>query len=246
MAKRSRARVEDDLDDDYYEDEEFEERPARRKRREPGPRQGSFLGWFASRLLVVVVLLAVLVFFAPWIVSATGLWKPILAWAAPDVAGKVEIGTLRLGWISGIDLGDVTIRDAAGQPLAVAGRITSRKTLLEIVQNQEQLGTFDIQGPKINLVLREDGSNLEDFLASLPKSSDEPSAVGFAVTVTSGSIQLDDQISSRQWQLDNVNFDFAWPAAASEAKTGKLSAALKPAGEAAAPATAGEIAAEFS
>jgi hypothetical protein len=257
MARRSRTRLDDELDDDRYEDEdELDERPARRSRRAEGPRRPSLLFWLLSRLLVVLILLAVLLGFAPWILSATGLWKPILAWAAPDVAGKVEIASLKLGWISGIDASGIVVRDPAGQTLAQIDRVASRKTLLEIVQNRQNLGTFDATAPKINVVLRADGSNVEDFLASLPKSGSS-GPVGFGLTLNAGQVTLDDQVAGRKWQLDKLTLDLAWPAAAAEAKTGKFSAALQPIdGSRLAPReasnsrselpTVGELAAEFS
>ena len=246
MAKKSRVRPPDDLDDDY-EEEELEERPARRPRRAEEPRRrSSWLFWIASRLMVVVVLLAVLLAFAPWILGATGLWKPLLAWAAPDVAGRVEVASLRLGWISGLEASGVIVLDPAGQPLATLDRVASRKTLLQMALNQSDLGTFDAYAPAINVVLRADGSNVEDFLASLPKTESSTEPPGFALVVTAGSIALDDQVAGRKWQLDKVNCDFTWPAAKTAAKSGKLAAALKPAGEPADKAAVGEIAAEFS
>jgi hypothetical protein len=248
MARRSRKKMDDELDDDLYDEEdEIEERPQRRSRRAEGPRRRpSFLFWLLSRLFVVLILLAVLVCFAPWILSATGLWRPILAWAAPDLAGKVEIASLKLGWISGIDASGIVVRDQAGQPLAQIDRVASRKTLLEIVQNRQNLGTFDATAPKINVVLRADGSNVEDFLASLPKAASSSGPVGFGLSVGAGQVQLDDQVAGRKWQFDRLTLDLAWPAAAAEAKTGKFSTALMPADEAAQQAVVGELAAEFS
>ena len=196
-------------------------------------RAPSRAGWLLSRLAVMLVLLAVLGFFAPTIIATTGLWKPILAAAAPKIADKVHVGALSLGWLSPIQLRNVRVLEADGQLLAEAALVRSQKTLLELAGDATNLGTFEVTDPRANIVLRSGGSNIEDFLAKLPKDDEKknkPDApVQFGLVVTRGSVQLDDQIAGRKWSLDNLNLEFAWPAAAGEAKTGKLSASIAPA-----------------
>src|SRR5206468_3092085 len=70
----------------------------------------------------------------------------------------------------------------------------------------------------------------------------KPSNVGFGLTLTSGMIEFDDQVAGRQWQLENLSIEFTSPATTDQPKTGKLSAALKPAAENA----ASQVAVEFS
>ena len=107
---------------------------------------------------------------------------------------------------------------------AEVARIRSRKSLLEIALNYHDLGTFDIEEPKAKVSLRAGGSNVEDFLALLPKSEGESAATQIGLAISRGTIQLDDTIAGRQWLLSGVNFDLLWTAAADQPKTGKLSA----------------------
>ena len=62
------------------------------------------------------------------------------------------------------------MRDPAGQPLAEVPLIRSRKTLLSIAAGSSDVGVFDVEEPRLKIVLRADGSNAEDLLAKLPKS----------------------------------------------------------------------------
>ena len=211
-------------------------------------KKSSRLWWLASRLLVLLILLGGLVALAPTIVSATGVWKSLFAWAAPEVADKVEIGSLSLHWWSPIEVQGLVVRDPDGQPLAEVKTIRTQKTLLELAGNYQDLGTIEVTEPRAKVILRPDGTNIEDFVAKLPKSKDDKAQapIGFTVVVTNGAVEFDDRIAGRQWSLDNLHVDLAWPAAADQPKAGKLSAALKPAAGTPASSLLGEIGADFS
>src|SRR6476620_9804859 len=216
-----------------------EQIPARRK---PAPRKRSRLFWLFSRLLILLLLLAVLGYFAPLIIAGTGLWKQILAAAAPEIAKQIDAKSLQLTWLSPIEIRGLTVRDLAGQPLAEVPLIKSHRPLLAIVLNSGNVGTFDVDQPRAKIVLRQDGSNVEDFLAKLPKSKGKPANVGFGLVLSSGTVEFDDQVAGRQWLLENLSIDLTSPAAADQPKSGKLSAALRSAAE----NLAGQVAAEFS
>jgi translocation and assembly module TamB len=210
-------------------------------------RGGSRLVWFGSRLFVVALLLGSLAYFAPLLVTSTGIWKSVLAAAAPQLAGKIDAAALQLAWLAPIEIKGLVIRDPAGQPLAEVASIKSRKSLLEIALNRSDLGVFDVVDPKATITLRAAGSNVEDLLAVLPKSeSQSGQPVGIGLQLVNGTIALDDQIAGRQWQLEGVALDLHWTAAASQPKTGKLAAAVRPLGAQAAGAGIGQIAAEFT
>src|SRR5262245_57260557 len=89
-------------------------RPATLKSR-PG---GSFVTWLGLRLLVVAILLGLLLFFAPNLVSGTGLWKTLVRVAAPEIAPQIDIKSLQLSWLAPIELRGLAVRDLEGQPLA--------------------------------------------------------------------------------------------------------------------------------
>src|SRR4051812_2661930 len=155
--------------------------PPQDQRRADAPRNGKSKGrprsrmfWLGSRLLVIVVLLGIVVFFAPQIIGGSGLWKSVLAIAAPQLAPQIDATAVQLAWLSPIEIRGLAVRDPAGQPLAEVPLVRSHKTLLAIVLNSRDVGTFDIAEPKANVVLRADGSNAEDLLAKLPKSSGKP------------------------------------------------------------------------
>src|SRR4029453_11575936 len=216
---------------DVEDDDRHERRPAK-------ARGSSMLFWLGSRLFVVIVLLAGLAFFAPLLIGRTGIWKSILAVAAPELAGKIDAGSLQLSWLSPIEIRNLAVNGADGQPLAGAVLIRSHKTLLELALHSRDLGLFEVQDLNAKIVLRADGSNIEDFLATLPKSQSQSSGgTQVSLQLVRGTVDFDDQIAGRQWQLQDVTVDLAWTAAADQPKTGKLAAALRPAGNVAGAAS---------
>lgn len=230
MAKKIRTRVIEEYETD-------EVAPA-------GPRRSRRL----RRVLVVGLLLAALGWFAPWIASATGLWKSLLATAAPELAGKIDAQSLSLSWLSPIVARQIRVRDQNGQPLAEVESVRTQRSLLELVLYPDDVGQVLLTKPHLLLVLRQDGSNLEDFLASLAKKSTTSSApLGFSLQIAEGSVDVDDTIAGRAWGLASVSGDLKWPAADDQPKTGKITAAVLAAGSGQdAPADRGELLAEIS
>src|SRR6187200_1468320 len=97
------------------------------------PRLRPRVRWrWARRLGVLLPLLLALVWFAPLIVAKTGLTNRLAAKALSDFDGTVTVGGASLGWLSPVELRDVTLADAAGQSLLAAPRVVSSKSLLQL------------------------------------------------------------------------------------------------------------------
>ncbi len=195
-------------------------------------RRSSRTGWFIWRSSLLLAILAVLAWFAPTIVATTGLWKPLVGRFAPPLAGRVEAGSLSLGWLSPIVVKDLVVRDEAGEVLAQVGVFRSEKTLLSLAQNQSDLGKFTVDEPQGRIVLRTDGSNIEDLIAQFakqfpPQDAKSPATIpAFSLALTRGTIQLEDQVAGLRWELAGVQLDADFPKAQGP-RTGKMSAVLK-------------------
>jgi translocation and assembly module TamB len=201
----------------------------RNEDRQPAERRPSRMFWWGSRLLVMLALCGVLALVAPSIISATGLWRSLLAAAAPEIAPQINAGSVSLAWWAPIEIKGLAVIDEQGQPLAEVASIRSNKTLFQLAANSQDLGTFEVTQPHAKVVLRADGSNIEDFLAKLPPSKDDggPSApMQVALVITGGTVELDDTIAKRQWLLGDVTAELNWPTANDQAKSGKLAASI--------------------
>ena len=239
MARKIRTRVIEEYETDADESPPLLTRSASPEKPRGGRR------W--KRLAFFLLLLGVLAWLAPWIVSATGLWKSLLPLAVPELGGKIDAQSLSLGWLSPIEARGVRLTGPDGRRLAEIDAAATQHSLLELLLYPSDVGSIRLSAPRVFLSLREDGSNLEDFLASLAaRSSDQGKALGFTLAIDEGSVEVEDLIAGRRWALDGIRGNFAWPAAEDQPKTGKLSAALIAGGDDPEEAERGELTAEIA
>lgn len=185
----------------------------------PPPAPPRRLRRWLIRFAIVVVLLLVLVWFAPVIVAKTGLRHTVFASAAGDLKGTVD-ADLSLGWLSPIELTTVRVTDPKGETLLTAERVTSSKTLLDLLGDRSDLGTFTVDKPVVELVCSANSTNLEDALANyLTGGTSTGDRAAVAVTVTEGRIVLKEPGRDGERTIDQVEVAVTVPKSRAEAIT---------------------------
>lgn len=150
--------------------------------------------------------LVVLLWSVPVIVAHTSLRQTIVSAALADFEGSVTVGSASLGWLSPLLARDVEARDLRGQPLGRAAAVASDKSLLGLLADTSRPGAFRVTEPRVQLVLRPDGSNWEDALTRLLSGPSQGAAVrALSVQIEGGSIQVDDAARATQFRLDELN-----------------------------------------
>src|SRR5262245_45890937 len=81
-------------------------------------------GGVRRKLLVFLVLLIGIVALAPYIVAKTPLRNALLSRAIPGDALRVNTNDASFSWTSGPSLSSVEVKDAAGNPLLFAEKIS--------------------------------------------------------------------------------------------------------------------------
>lgn len=149
---------------------------------------------------------ALLVWLAPILIAKT----PVLGWAVGKATGKldgrVHIATASLGWFSPVDLSGIELTDREGKPVANVARVTSQKRLAGLLLNLADLGSFQLDRPELNIVVRPDGSNLEDVLAKYLQepASESKSKTGLSLVVRDGRVNVTDAGRKQAWQIDQL------------------------------------------
>ncbi|OWK34456.1 DUF748 domain-containing protein [Fimbriiglobus ruber] len=159
-------------------------------------------------LLLVVVALLVLAWFAPSIVAGTGLRAVVIARATAGLKGTVTVSEASFGWLSPVELRDVRIADADGNPVLVAARVTSSKLLIELAHDQTDLGTFTVEQPALTLVCDRSTTNLETLVAEYLKDdgrAPSPERVAVRLAVVQGKITLHETGREGDRVLDAVD-----------------------------------------
>jgi hypothetical protein len=161
--------------------------------------------WFWTVLVTSIVV----VWLAPVIVSRSPLVNDILARATAKLHGKVTVRSASLGWFSPISMDGVVIRDERGQTVAEIEHVSGDRSLSGIACNYRSLGRVRLERPSLTLILRDDGSNLEDLLAKCltdlqPSANGQGPSIDAQIEVVDGQIAVHHVRTGRTWQIDNV------------------------------------------
>lgn len=165
--------------------------------------------WLGGGLL----LLAVLAWFAPALLVASGLTNSLVRSAAVDLKGELSIGGLSLGWLSPVHVFGVTLKDNQGDTVAHLGELESEKSLWALLTSGGRVGRITLRSPKVDLVLRPDGSNLEDVLRPLLElESQGPKNIDLTLVIEDGEATIRDAATNRSWQVAKLDATVAVPA----------------------------------
>lgn len=158
--------------------------------------------WILAGLLAAVGL-------APSVLGHTSFRNQILAGLLASPQGSVTCHDASLGWFSPISAEHVELRDAQGELIASAPSVTLDKSLLGLLLDSTSLGAIRVEAPQLYVELREDGSNVEDFVAAFQSPDAEPTRVSFVLEVHDGAIHWEDRATGRTWQLNDVKTHLA-------------------------------------
>ncbi|HEY2759978.1 MAG TPA: hypothetical protein VGI75_04525, partial [Pirellulales bacterium] len=169
-----------------------------------------------KRIVIGSTLLVILILVMPTIIAKTALRNAPLRLAMANMHGTVQAGSASLSWFAPIEYDDIEIRNAQGELLVSLPKVASEKSLVGLLSNLNDLGTFRIEQPQVSVVMRAGGSNLEDLFA--PKRDDTiklgdtaaaPHAPmklpGFGVEIIDGTVKLDDTATNHEWEVDKFN-----------------------------------------
>ncbi|MBX9625047.1 MAG: hypothetical protein K2X82_14665, partial [Gemmataceae bacterium] len=178
------------------------------------------------RLLGLLVLLTVGVWFAPAVAAKTGLAGRLVRGAAADLRGSVAVGGVSLGWFSPVELRDVVVTDRQGRTLLSVPKVTSSKTLFALVRDRSDLGEFAVERPAAAVVCENGTTNLEDALGEYLKDDGRPpSPTRPAVVVKVNDGRLTVRDADRMTEAGGIAATVAVPGSRSEPITAKLTAA---------------------
>jgi hypothetical protein len=170
-------------------------------------------------LAAAVVLLLVVVWFAPAVVANTALRNRLARSAAADLNGTVEVGGASLGWLSPVELRDVTLTDSQGRVVARLPKVTSGKRLASLLWDRSDPGEFTLDRPALEVVCSADGTNLEDafrkFLADDGKPAG-PMRTPVTLKVVGGTVTVRDAVTGKAGEVRDLDAAVRVPASRNE------------------------------
>jgi hypothetical protein len=178
------------------------------------------------RRLWIVLAPVLLVLALPSIISYTNLRHRVLRMAV-EVDGKIRCESMSLGWFTSQSVGGLSIVDKDGKPLLTETHVELPKSLLSLALSPGDLGTIKISHAQLDLVLRADGSNLEEVLAKLLKPNEPPGKpVSGTIELANVTATIVDEVKQRQWKVTALGGSVQLSPDASTAVKGVLNAQL--------------------
>ena len=158
--------------------------------------------WIAGTLGALLVVLWSL----PMVVAHSPLRNAILASVCRDIDGTVTAEGATLGWFSSVRLSDVVVADRDGNPVLELPSVESQASLRALMVDMQHPGHFLLKQPRVFVRLTEDGSNIEDVLATLlaKEPSQELASPEISVEVIGGTATVEDVAAGRTWELADV------------------------------------------
>ena len=196
------------------------------------------------RLLTMLATLGIVIWCLPIIVAQT----PLLAWglkmASTDLNGSVSVKSASLGWLSPIEVQGIEVKDKCGKQVLTVASVTGDRRLGAMLFNYTNLGKFTLAGTKLSVVMRDDGTNVEDLLAKYlaPKNNaPAPSStkISVAIDIVDATASVSDERAGIGYQIQKLSVKFSMAASdgsmiadvasdVSDARgTGKLVAGVK-------------------
>ncbi len=109
--------------------------------------------------LLVLLLLGGPVAGLPWIVRLPAVHRRLAAYANSVLApGSVEFSPMRLSWFRPTEVPDVTLRDAEGDAVLVAARLTFELGLWQMLVTRPRVAHVNLAGAKLDIERRPDGT----------------------------------------------------------------------------------------
>ena len=211
---------------------------------DPEPTRTRAQQWLAAarsrKRLIAAVLIPI---FMVWLIPILIAHSPIIGWvlnsAASDLKGTVTARSASLGWFSGVWLGGVEVRDEREQVVAEIPEVAGDRSLLGLLWNSSKLGQFRLKEPKLNVVLRDNGSNVEDLIEKYLTSKEPTTPRDVDVEIVDGAVTLSDSRPGKSWQIEKLQASFRMPL--DKGKPIELTAS----GTVAEPKSPGQFALEF-
>ncbi len=162
------------------------------------------------RLIAAVLIPLFVVWLIPILIAHSPLINSVLGSASADLKGTVATKSASLGWFSPIWLAGVEVRDEHDQLVLEIPEVAGNRSLLSLLWNSNKLGRFKLREPKLQVVVREDGSNVEDLLANyLNAKTSTPRDVD--VEIVDGSLALGESGTAKPWQIEKLQLFLRMP-----------------------------------
>lgn len=169
------------------------------------------------RIGLLLLLLATVVALGPQMLARWVLPGLIASRINENVAGRVTIGEVEIGWNQPLVIRDLKILDNDGNEVLAVPSARTSHGMLQFLRGIPDFGTITIDKPALTLVAQDDSSNLEKLLRPLlEKESDGSGRIGLVVEVSEGLFRIQEPARGSDRSITPVNLTVSIPRSAEE------------------------------
>ncbi len=153
---------------------------------------------------VILAVFGGLVWFTPALVAHSPIWPAILNMLARPANGDIRSGPVSLGWTTPVTINDLVIRDASGASIVDVNSIRTEQTLWSLIWHPNVLGVVHIDRPKLQVRVRDEGSNIEDLVSGWMSNPSSSQPVQAAIVIKDGSMIIETEAVGPLVRLDAI------------------------------------------
>ena len=139
--------------------------------------------------LIITLVATGLLYFAPLLIGWSPLRSTIVGYLTGEFKGDISVGGATWSWFSPVKVTGVRAVDENGEHLLSAESIECSNSLLSLLFSGDT-GVISIDAWKVNWVLREDGSNIEDAVANYMSAENDSEPTPIKIELHSGEMSL--------------------------------------------------------
>lgn len=162
------------------------------------------LGSRAPRAIAVLILLALVVYLAPWLIGRSPWAAGFVRDAVGPLKGELKVEGVSLGWFSSPQVSNLQLFDSDGNLVVSAERVTVGRSLLALAMDRSDLGEISIANWSVDLEVRDGTTNLEEVLQPLLEQESTAPPPRFRLVAEQGTCRL--QAQGESLELSDIGF----------------------------------------
>ena len=174
------------------------------------PRRWRKALWAIAGLLVVSFA-AVVVLLPAWINSTSGRKWLLQRANAVLRPGRIEFAGLRVSWWGATRLSGVTLRDPQGDAVVSCPEVAWDRSLLQILFQRPRLGTFRLDGARVDIERRDDGTI--DLVEAIRPILNGTPATDWTLKMAGASLRIRDPHLATPVAAETLDLEIRRPAA---------------------------------
>lgn len=170
---------------------------AERRRSDRRRRKHTYVAMSGGLLLVLLLSL-------PSLISHSPMSHSMLQSMAARYGWTVSVASIRVGWMTPLRLTGLEATGPSGETQITVDSLDTPLTVLDLIRGRSDFGTVHANAPRLETVVVEGGSRLEEDLATLREGPERTEPLRGEIRLRDASVKMVHDGSGRRWRADQL------------------------------------------